>query len=227
MAQVGISTLYGISLASGAVAQKVERTQSVGFSEVPAQATGETALVKPLKTLKTEVTITGAGPGSLSAVVIGEVDAPADIAVLRVEMSEVNDGRVSFTISGAGHSTLGSASSGGSAGAGSPTVATIEVLSVAYSLTKDCRVQVEIDEALELVPAGTPGFRALYNRRLSFSGSGQGDIPANVGVGAVGSKHASITGGATITTSLTDTQETRAVNGWSFDATNWPSATAG
>jgi hypothetical protein len=36
-----------------------------------------------------------------------------------------------------------------------------------------------------------------------------------------------VTGGATIVTSITDTQEARGANGWSFDAMNWPAATAG
>lgn len=227
MAQIGISTLYSVALASGAIASKVERTRSCGLSEVPAQATGETALVKPLKTMKTEITINGTGPGDLTDVAVGEIGTPTDAGVVRVEMGEVNDGRVSFTINSVAHGAMPSASTGGDAGAGSPTVATIEVLSVAYSLTKECRVSAEIDEALELTPAGIPGFRALYNKRINFSSSGKGDIPANVGIGATGSKHASITGGASVTTSLNDTQESRATNGWSVEAINFPAASAG
>lgn len=226
MAQIGITTTHGITLASGLKAQKVDRNRTVGFSEVPG-TNGECLLVKPLKTLKTEVTIAVIGAASLALVSVGEIGTPSDLTPLRIENSETNNGRATSTINYTGHSTLGSSSSGGSAGAGSPDEHTIEVVSVAYSLTKDCKVSAEMDDALELVPAGTPGFRAGYNRRLPFSASGKGDIPANVGVGAGGSKHASITGGATITTSLTDTQEARGVNGWSFDATNWPSATAG
>lgn len=226
MAQIGITTTHGITLASGLKPQKVDRVRSVGVSEVPG-VDGECILVKPLKTLLTDVTISGVGFADLDLVESGEIATPADLSPLRVENSEVNNARGTFTLNAKGHSPIGSASSGGSAGAGSPDEHNIEVLSVAYSLTKDCRVAKEVDEAVEMTPAGIPGFRAKFNTRLPFSASGKGDIPANVGVGAGGTKHASISGGATITTSLTDTQESRAVNGWNFEAMCWPEATAG
>jgi hypothetical protein len=226
MPQIGITTTHGITLASGLKPQKVDRVRSVGYSEVPGPD-GECLLVKPLKTMLTDVTIAGVGVADLSLVAVGAIATPADLAPLRVENSEVNNARATFTLNSKGHSALGSASTGGSAGAGSPDEHTIEVLSVAYSLTKDCRVSAEMDEAVELTPAGIPGYREGFNRRLPFSASGKGDVPTNVGIGAGGSKHASVTGGATITTSLTDTQEVRAVNGWNFEAMAWPEATAG
>lgn len=224
---VGISSTYGISLPSSAKAQRVQRTRSVAYSEIPG-LDGETAFAKGHKTLKTEVTISGIGVGTLGDVASGEIATPSTVSLIRVENGEVNDNRTSFTVTGVGHASFTDGSSnGGTAGAGSPTAATVEVLSVGYSLTKECRVTAEIDEALELTPAGVPGYRELYNLRHSFSASGKGDVPANVGPGSGGAKHASISGGVVIVPSVTDTQEARAVNGWSFEAIHFPAASAG
>lgn len=225
MSAIGITTTYGITLPSTAKAQKVDRVRSVGFSEVPG-TDGECLLVKPLNVLKTEVTVSGKGPPDLSSVTVGTIGTPATLSPLRIEQGEVNDDRCTFTMTYTGHGTV-SSSSGGSAGAGSPDEHTINVVSLAYSLTKDCRISAEVDDVLELTPAGIPGFRGTVNKRLPFSGSGKGDIPSNLGPGAAGAKHALASAGATVTTSVTDTQEARAVNSWSFDATNWPAATAG
>jgi hypothetical protein len=224
---VGIASTYGITLGSNAKPQRVQRVRSVAYSEVPG-VDGEAILVKGHKMLRTEVTISGIGNTALTGVAIGPIGTPADLKQLRAENGEVNDnrGNFSFTASGVSAFTDGS-SDGGDAGAGSPTVATVEVVSVAYSLTKECKVSVEMDEAVELTPAGVPGYREGFNRRFSFSASGKGDIPADVGPGSGGAKHAGVTGGVTVVPSVTDTQEVRAVNGWSFEALNWPGATAG
>ncbi len=223
---IGITTKYGITLPSGAVANKVDRTRTVGYSEVPGE-NGECALVAPLKTLQTSVTISGIGPVDLSDVAVGTIGSPSTLSPLRIEQGEVNNGRATFTLNYTGHSSFSSASNGGSAGSGAPDESSINVVSVAYSLTKDCRVAAEVDDVLELATDGTPGFRGTVNRRLSFSASGKGDIPSNVGPGASGAKHFLVADGATIVTSITDTQEARGANGWSFDAMNWPDATAG
>ena len=225
-AAIGISSTHGITVPSSAKPQKVDRHRTVGYSEVPG-TDGECLLVKPKNMLKTEVAISGKGVWDMAELEPGNIATPADLVLVRPENSEANDDRGTFSVSYAGHSGFTSASNGGSAGGGSPDEHTINVVSVAYSLTKDCRAGGEIDDVVEADADGTPGFRGLVNLRYTFSASGKGDIPANVGPGAGGAKHASITSGASIVTSITDSQEARAVNSWSFDASNWPAATAG
>jgi hypothetical protein len=224
---IGIASTYGITLGANAKPQRVQRVRSVAYSEVPG-VTGEAALVKGHKMMRTEVTISGIGNTALSGVAIGAIATPADLKQLRAENGEVNDNRGNFSFTAAGVASFTDGTyDGGDAGAGSPTVATVEVVSVGYSLTKECKVTVEMDEAIELTPAGIPGYREGFNRRFSFSASGKGDVPADVGPGSSGAKHAGVTGGVTVVPSVTDTQEVRAVNGWSFEALNWPGAAAG
>jgi hypothetical protein len=224
---VGIATKYGITLPTSAKAQRVQRVRTIQWSEVPGED-GEALLAKGHKTMRTEVTISGLGVATLGNVTVGAVGTPADLTELRSENGEMNDGRGTFTLTASGVASFTDGSNtGGTAGAGSPDASTVEVLSVSYSLTKDCKVSVEVDEAVELTPAGIPGFRARYNKRFSFSASGKGDVPSNVGPGSGGATHANITGGVTIVPSTTDTQEARAVNGWSFEAMNFPAATGG
>lgn len=223
---IGVTSTYGITLATGAIAQKVDRTRSLEPSEVVG-VDGEVSLVKPLALMKTEVSISGIGLAPIASVAVGTVATPADIEIISAEQGESNNGRATFSLKASGTAVIPSASTGGSAGSAVPDEHTINIVGVSYSLTQDCRVSAEVSDMIIQATDGTVGFRAKYAKRFSFSANGKGDIPSNVGIGAVGAKHFSISGGATITTSLTDTQEMRGVQGWSFDAVNHPAATAG
>ena len=223
---IGITSTYGVTLGSGAIAQKVDRTRSLEASEVIG-VDGEGALVKALPLMKTDVSISGIGLSTLAGVVVGTIGTPADISIVSATQSESNNGRATFDIKASGVAAIPAASNGGSAGSAAPDEHTVNIVGVAYSLTQECSVSAEITDLVVQATDGTAGFRALFGKRLTFNASGKGDIPSNVGIGAVGAKHFSVSGGATLTTTLTDTQEARGVQGWSFDAMNLPSAAAG
>lgn len=223
---IGISSTYDVTLASGAIAQKVDRTRSLEPSEVVG-VDGEVTLIKALALMKTEVSISGIGLAPIASVAVGTVATPADIEIISAEQGEVNNGRATFSLKASGTAAIPSASTGGTAGSAVPDEHTINIVGVSYSLTQDCRVSVEVVDLIVQATDGTVGFRAKFSKKFSFSANGKGDIPANVGIGAVGAKHFSVSGGATMTTSLTDSQVMDGVQSWSFDAINRPSATAG
>lgn len=224
-AAIGISETYGIALDAESVAQTVRRRQSVDVSTVMG-VDGEYALAKPLKTKKTEVTISGVGKGG--EVAPGVVATPADLVNVTVEQGEANNGRTSFTITAAGVAAfVDPASANASAAAATITKGTIEVLSVAYALTESVSTTGKVDDKVATATDGTPGYRQTHAQMNNFSVRGKGTIPTGVALGTGGAAIKGLDGGVLIVRTLEDVQNAGNLNEWSLDGEHYPSATAG
>lgn len=219
MAHIGIPTTHGITLQATAKALTCDRTRSVETSKVPSTS-GEYALFRAKKTMKTEVSITGVGPAALASVTSASGVTAATLKLIKSEQGETvtGDGNATFSSTYAGHEAFADSGSTSSSAGAEPDIDTIcEITSVTYSDVQTVKKSFEVTDKVITHSDGTPGTRATILRKGDISIDFAGDIPSGVALGSDGLNGAGMTG-RIIVGRLTDTQKADDWNGGSAAA---------
>ena len=223
---IGITSTYGLTLPSGAIAQDARKVQTVGVSEVPG-ISGEYVKAATLKQKKVDVTVSGVGPAGLSGVTSGNVSPPSTLKILSVEQGEksTGDNRATFSINATGMSSfVDAAGTPDAAGGGDPDEDTLGIVSVTLALSETLSCKSEVKDVNVPATDGTPGARATCCLKNSVSVRGRGDIPSSLMLGTDGLEVAAFTGGVMLVGKLEEGQKADDINDWSAEAQHYPSA---
>lgn len=219
MAHIGIPSMHGITLQATAKALSTDRTRTIETSKVPS-VTGEYALFRAKKTMKTEVTISGVGPAALASVTSASGVTAATLKLIKSQQGETvsGDGNPTFTNNYAGHEAFADSGSTSSAAGTEPDIDTIcEITSVTYSDCQTTSKSFDVTDKVITTSAGIPGTRATILRKGDLSIDFAGDIPSGVALGSDGMQAAGMAG-RLIVTRLQDTQKADDWNGGSAAA---------
>lgn len=196
-----IATEYGITLASGAVADDASKTSSVEVSEVLSTDTAAVIHVAPLHMAKVETQVSGEGPHDL-ALTAGTVATPSTLTKISVELGETTNGRCTFTARAAGHAAFTDPAETPAEVGAEPTIADLLVTSVEYSIVESVRRTSTLEDKVLAGTDGGPAARATCTPRRTFSIVGRGDKPAGLVLGTGGAEFVGATTGLVLVTSL-------------------------
>lgn len=220
----GITSTGGVTLASGAIAQEVRTTQTVGESLVVGED-GEYAKADPLNNLKKVININGIGNAGMDGVVSGVIAVPSTMTVTKSEQNEVHNGRATFTLNASAEIAFTDITEGNDAsGSGDPDEDTLHVVSCNLALTESVRRSTEASEILALATTGVPGLRALNRLKTPFSIKGKNTFPASVVLGSNGTALYGMTSGKTLVTKLDAMQKMDDFPSWDTDGCQYPVA---
>lgn len=218
-----IATVYGVTLGGSTEADDCGKTQTVEISTVADAATAEIIEADPVNVVATETTVSGEGPHSLT-LTPGTVSTPGDLTVIGVEVSESPNARCQFTVRAAGHASFTDPSGTVSVVGAEPTLADLEITSVAYSIAESVRRSADIQDMVLIGTDGTPAARATVQATYPFSVTGRGDLPAGVALGTGSVEFVGGDSGKVLCSSLTTGEKRADWNRWGVDGTHYLAA---
>lgn len=218
-----ISTVYGVTLGTGAEADDCQKTQTVEIAELMGDADGEIALADPVNHVQIECTVSGDGPLGLS-ISPGTVADPTTLTVISKEVSEAPNQRCTFSARATAHDSFTDPDTSITSVGAEPAIADLEITSVEYSVAESVRRSAEVSDMVLVGTDGTPAHRATVTLRNPFSIQGRGDLPAGVGLGTGGANFAGATTGKVVVGTLTEGEKRADWNRWSVDGNQYQSA---
>jgi hypothetical protein len=223
-AHKNITTTHGLTLATGAVADDVEKSVSVEILEVTSQTSGEVVRVDCVNMATETVTISGDGPGDKTKVAAGTIATPSDLKEIRVENNESPNGRLNFSLTAESNVSFTDPASTVAAVGAEPTIADLEIVSVEYSIAESVRLAAEVRNSVLIGTDGTPAARCHIEARHPFTVNGRGDLPTGVAAGVGGVAFVGGNTGKVIVPNLTTGEKRGDWNRWGTDGTQLKAA---
>jgi L-serine deaminase len=224
---IGVTSTGGLTLPSGAIAHKVDKSSKVGVSEVLSTA-GEYGKTDSLRIKQVDLTISGVGPAGLAGVTAATLGAPDTMKILRAQQDEKSTGdlRANFTINATAMEAFDetAAGEGEGAGAAEPTADTLGIVSATFSLLESLSKTSEVKDVNVPDTDGTPGARGTCSKKNTATIRGRGDLPANITLGLAGMAIYGLTGGKTHVTQLDEGQVADDINSFGAQANHYPLA---
>lgn len=220
---LNVSSTYGITLPSGAVAESVKRSRKIETDKMVGTS-GEYSKFDAHHTKAVEVTIEGKGPAGLDGVTSATVGTPSTLKITKAEQKEANKGRAGFSLTALGHEDYDDADSAAAIDGAEPDIDSLVITSVTHAVAQTLTKSSSVTDKTELGVDGKPALRATCQKLNAFSSEGKGDIPAAVALGTGGAGIAGLTGGKLIVSQLDDDQKNGEWNGYSFSGEHCPSA---
>lgn len=224
-AHIGVTSHYGITLPDGAECVAISKTSTVEISELM-DCEGEFVKADALHHKKVEVAFSFVGAPMHDSVAVGDVALPATMTITKSDATESNAGRVSCSITAAGHESFTDAGTGASPGEGEagPDEDTLNLVSCTLALAESVQVTKEVQDKVLIGYDGAPAARATHSAKNSFAVKFKGDIPAGVVLGLSGVGVYGLTGGKLIVSKLMEEQKNDDFNGGSIEGSHYPSA---
>jgi hypothetical protein len=218
-----IATTYGVTLASGTVADDAQKTSTVEISEVLSAAAAEIIHADPVNVASVESSVSGDGPHSLTLTPATVAD-PATLTVVNVELTEVPNDRCKFSVKAAG--SLPFVDPDGEAGevGAEPTLADLKPVSVEYAIVESVRRSSTLEDKVLIGTDGTPAARGTITRRRPFAIAGRGDKPAGVTLGGGGAEFVGAATGKVLVGTLMEGEKRGDWNRWSADGQHYLAA---
>lgn len=220
-AHLNITSTEGVTLATGAEADDVEKVSTVEIAELADQATGEYIKASPVNHKEIAVRITGDGPHDLTEPAAGTVADPATITVISAEVTEAPNQRCNFSVRATGHEAFTDPAGSVSATGAEPDIDDLEIVSVEYSIAENVRRSYEVEDMVLVGTDGTPANRATVGVKGTFSIQGRGDLPAGTALGTGGAAFQDGDTGLVLVNSLMEGEKRKDWNRWGADGSHY------
>jgi len=218
-----IATTYGVTLASGTVADDCSKTTTVEVSEVLSASTAEIIEADPIHTARVETNVSGEGPHSLT-LTPGSIATPSTLTVINVEVSEAANQRCQFTARAAGAIAFADDPATPSEVGAEPTMADLKVKSVTYGIVESVRRTSSVEDKVLVGSNGEPAARGTITKRRTFAIVGRGDKPSGLLLGTGGAEFVGGSTGKVITASLMEGEKRGDWNRYSGDGQHYLAA---
>lgn len=215
-----IATTYGITLATGAVADDCQKTSTVEVNEVLSAAAAEVIHADPVHMAMVEATVSGEGPHSLS-LTAGSVATPSTLTKLSVELTEAPNSRVQFSCRASGAIAFEDDPGSPAEVGAEPVIADLTVKSVTYAIVESVRRSSTLEDKILVGTDGEPAARATHTPRRTFAIAGRGDKPAGLALGSGGVEFVGATTGKVVVSSLMEGEKRGDWNRWSADGQHY------
>ena len=220
-AHYNLDTTFGVTIAGAATPETAEKTSTLEVSEIVGTS-GEIALVKPHKTAKVEVTVTGKGQAPMSSVTIGTVGTPGEMTILSAEQGEANKGDATFSVKAVGYETFtDNQGSPDTTDTTEPDIGTINIVSVSYAVAESVKRTREVTDLALFDSKGLIAYRAKTKLVIPFDIMGRGDLPAGIALGMNGAS--AINMPVAVATQVKLTEKAGDWNGWGVSGKAYPS----
>jgi hypothetical protein len=223
MAHLHVDTTYGVTVPAGSEAESATKTSTVAINELMESDTGDIIDARPVNMVAVEVQVEGEGPASLS-LTPAAVGTPSTMTVIGVDLTEQPNNRCRFSIRAAGHATFTDPGTAEESVGAEPTVSSLAITSVTYSVAESVRRSVTLDDMVLAGSNGGVAYRETTTVRKPFAIAGRGDLPSGVALGSGGAKFNGAGTGMTVVGVLRESERRADWNGWGADGTNYPAA---